>query len=101
MGPDSAKDLGMLSKNIRFNSNLMGRFGFSVDEVNDYLTDYLQIQQRMGFLNTVSQSQMNAGFKTFISDAAEFSNIIGYSRKDIIETTKKLKARKTTMGIFY
>src|SRR5882672_1745962 len=58
-GPQSAKDLGLLSYSIRKNRDIMGRFGFDISEVNDYLTDYLGAQQRLGFLNKVTQKQLN------------------------------------------
>jgi hypothetical protein len=98
-GGDSASELGLLSKNVRYNRDLMGRFGFDISEVNDYLTDYLEIQQKLGFLNKRSQMDLNAGFKEFISDAAEFSNLLGYSRKQIVDTAKQL-AEAPQWGFF-
>jgi hypothetical protein len=90
MGPGSAGTLAMLSKSVRVGSDSLYRLGFDVEEVNDYLTDYLKIQQRSNFLNKITSDQMRFGFKEFIADAGEFSNIIGYARKDIIETAAKL-----------
>ena len=88
--PDSAKQLGDFSRNVRLNSDLMGRFGFNTSEVNEYLTDYLGVQQKMGFLNKINNTNMNAGFQQFIADAGEFSTIVGNSRRDVIERTTKL-----------
>jgi hypothetical protein len=98
-GASGAKDLGLLSKNIRFNRDEMGRFGFDISEVNEYLTDYLEVQKTLGFLNKRTQLDFNAGFKDFITDAAEFSNLLGYSRKQIIETATSL-AEAPQWGFF-
>lgn len=85
-GDESATKLGDLSKSVRLGSNLMGRFGFNVGEINDYLTEYMSIQQRAGILNSKTGKDMDAGFKKFISDAADFSSVLGYSREQILKT---------------
>jgi len=89
-GSESARNLGALSFSIRRDNEFMGKFGLNLDEVNDYMSDYLEIQQRTGFLNKISQRDYLFATKQFIQDATEFSNLIGYSRRDIIETAKKL-----------
>lgn len=90
MGTEGAKDLGRFTKNIRLGTNIMGRFGFDVEEVSDYLTDYLAQQKILGFLNLRTQRDLNAGFQQFITDSAEFSNILGYSRKEIMKSVTQV-----------
>jgi len=89
-GPESARSLGELSFSIRRNNDFMGKFGLNMDEVNEYMSDYLEIQQRTGFLNKIYEKDYISATQQFIQDAAEFSNLIGYSRADILKTATRL-----------
>lgn len=88
-GKNGQNDLASMIHTIRNTSDRMGRFGFSVGEVNDFVSDYLSIQQKQGILNKKTTAEQLSSTAKFIDDIAEYSTVLGYSRQTILDSVKK------------
>ena len=85
---DGADRMGQLSKNLR-NSRLgdqLFNMGFTMEELNDGLGDFMKIQARSGRLQGMTNTQLVNGTSMYLTELDKLSRQTGISRKQLQET---------------
>ena len=73
----------------------LSRLGISMNETTDLMTDYLEIQTGLGRAQDMSNDQLVAGTKKYITELDLLARITGQSRKEAAEEQKKIANDKT------
>jgi hypothetical protein len=73
----------------------LSRLGLTMNETNDLMTDYLDIQTGLGRAQDMSNDQLVQGTKKYITELDLLARITGQSRKEAAETQKQLANDKT------
>jgi uncharacterized protein YgfB (UPF0149 family) len=73
----------------------LSRLGISMTETTDLMTDYLEIQTGLGRAQDMSNDQLVAGTKKYITELDLLARITGQSRKEAAEEQKKIANDKT------
>ena len=66
-----------------------------MNETTDLMTDYLEIQTGLGRAQDMSNDQLVAGTKKYITELDLLARITGQSRKEAAEEQKKIANDKT------
>ena len=74
-----------------FGTQMMG-MGMTMGDLNDYMTDYLDIQMRMGRIQGKTEKELLAGTQDYILEMDKLSKATGLSRKQVEEGLKKAMA---------
>lgn len=99
LGPTGTQMFSRMSKNIYMLDDTAAKLGMNLDQVNDYLGDYLEIQKQTGLLNKLNEQQQQQAGIRYLRDMNTFSAIVGKSMKDIIESTKEFMKLPETQNI--
>jgi hypothetical protein len=86
-----AQAFAKMSNQLRtgaFGTQMMG-MGMTMGDLNDYMTDYLDIQMRMGRLQGRSEQELIAGTQEYILEMDKLSKATGLSRKQVEDGLKK------------
>ena len=86
-----AQAFAKMSSQLRtgaFGTQMMG-MGMTMGDLNDYMTDYLDIQMRMGRVQGRTEAELLAGTQDYILEMDKLSKATGLSRKQIDEGLKK------------
>jgi hypothetical protein len=84
---NGAKAFATLSSDLRtsdFGSRMMG-MGLTMNDLNDYMGSYLEIQMRMGRLQGKTEKELREGTEAYIQEMETMTKITGLSRKDAEE----------------
>lgn len=80
-----AAQFSQLSKQLRvgsFGDKLMN-MGYTMEELNDGLGDYIQLQSRNGTLQGMTQQQLVEGSQNYLTEIDKLARVTGQSRKAI------------------
>tara|TARA_B110000503_G_scaffold36752_1_gene60118 strand:+ start:899 stop:4087 length:3189 start_codon:yes stop_codon:yes gene_type:complete len=80
-----AAQFSQLSKQLRvgsFGDKLMN-MGYTMEELNEGLGDYIQLQSRNGTLQNMSQQQLVEGSQNYLTEIDKLARVTGQSRKAI------------------
>lgn len=86
-----ARRFQSISREIQLNSQpVFSKLGITMNETNDLMTDYLDIQTSIGRGQKMSNAQLVQGTKNYIMELDLLSRITGISRKELAEEQKRL-----------
>ena len=86
-----AAQFAQLSKQLRvggFGDKLMN-MGYTMDELNEGLGDYISLQSRNGTLQSMTQQQLVEGSQNYLTEIDRLARVTGQSRKAIAEEMQK------------
>ena len=91
---DGARRFSQLSRSMR-TSGLMenlNQLGFTTQEINEGMADYIEIQGRSGKLSNMSNAQLVRGSARYLKELDLLSKVTGQSRSELEAEQKKLLA---------
>ena len=83
-----ASSFGLMSKNLRQSMQAQGQFMLSIADVNEYLGEYLEIQQLYGHFENRSRRQQEKYVKGYIENLTQLSILTGKRRKQLADEVK-------------
>lgn len=89
-----ARDLGLIGREIK-TSGLRGEFmrmGLTVDEINEGMAGYVNIQSRLGRLQTMTTGQITKSIAAYIRETDAIARLTGATRKEQEDAQKKAMA---------
>ena len=85
-----AMEFANMSKQMRvsdFGTQMMG-MGMTMGDINDYLSGYLEIQQRSGKVQGKSQQELIAGAESYALEMDKLTKVTGLSRQQTQDTLR-------------
>ena len=77
---------GQLSKNVQDSMDKFGNMGFTVTEINSYLTEYLETDRKRGVQAKTSFDNLSSNFHLLALETAAYAADTGRNRKDLMKS---------------
>lgn len=98
LGQDAASIFSKLSGTANETSSLFKKFGMSVEETNEFLSNNLEYQRTTGRLRNMSDQQRSALAEQELMRLAKTQSVFGKSIKEITSSTSDYMQRSSTLA---
>ena len=77
-----AKEFAQLTKNIRLSDENFFGMGFQMQELNEHVAGYIELQARLGRLQSMSDMELRNGTAEYIKELDLLAKVTGMERKE-------------------
>ena len=89
------ESFAQISKNVRTAAMQFGQYGMTIDELNEFTGDYLDMQRMNGILENMSQVERTKRSNEYLQSLTNLTRVTGLSRKQIAESLKQQQQEGT------
>ncbi len=89
------ESFAQISKNVRMAAMQFGQYGMTIDQLNEFTGDYLDMQRVTGTLEAMSQSERTKRSNDYLQSLTNLTRVTGLSRKQIADSLKQQKDEAT------
>ena len=89
------ESFAQISKNVRMAAMQFGQYGMTIDELNEFTGDYLEMQRMTGLLEAMSETERTKRSNEYLQSLTNLTRVTGLSRKQIAESLKSQKEEAT------
>lgn len=98
LGENAAKEFSGLSYSIRQNMKQFGNFGLSIQEINDFLAQNLEIEMKSGATRQEATANLQTAFDMMTKEATGLALETGRNRKDLIRSQLEVRSDERVAG---
>ena len=89
------ESFAQISKNVRAAAMQFGQYGMTIDQLNEFTGDYLDMQRVTGTLESMSQAERTKRSNEYLQSLTNLTRVTGLSRKQIADSLKQQKDEAT------
>ena len=89
------ESFAQISKNVRMAAMQFGQYGMTIDQLNEFTGDYLDMQRVTGTLEAMSQAERTKRSNDYLQSLTNLTRVTGLSRKQIADSLKQQKDEAT------
>ena len=89
------ESFAQISKNVRMAAMQFGQYGMTIDELNEFTGDYLEMQRMTGLLEAMSETERTKRSNEYLQSLTNLTRVTGLSRKQIADSLKAQKEEAT------
>jgi hypothetical protein len=101
LGPTATTTFGKLSLAMRQPTEMAAKLGMNIDELNEFLSDNLELQRVTGMINRLDDNQRKTAAERQLKELTLFSSILGKSRKQIMDEMKSSLRSPITQNLVH
>ena len=90
LGKGENGTLNLLAKAVRNNTNQFGLFGYSIEEMNDLVGDYMDTMRHYGRATQLDQNTASKSIVDLAKNTTALSSVFGRSRNEIHKSTQEI-----------
>ena len=84
-----------ISKSVREAAIQFGQYGMTIDQLNEFTGDYLDMQRMNGMLQNMTQAEQTARSNEYLQSLTNLTRVTGLSRRQIADSLKAQQAEGT------
>ena len=89
------ESFAQISKNVRMAAMQFGQYGMTIDQLNEFTGDYLEMQRVTGTLEAMSEAERTKRSNEYLQSLTNLTRVTGLSRKQIADSLKQQKDEAT------
>ena len=89
------ESFAQISKNVRMAAMQFGQYGMTIDQLNEFTGDYLDMQRVTGTLQAMSEAERTKRSNDYLQSLTNLTRVTGLSRKQIADSLKQQKDEAT------
>jgi murein DD-endopeptidase MepM/ murein hydrolase activator NlpD len=101
LGPTAAKSFAELSRELIEPTRLATKLGMNLNDLNEYLSDYMEIQRISGTLANLEEQKRIKAAENQLKQITLFSSILGKSRQQIMDEMKQSLTSPSTLNLIH
>jgi murein DD-endopeptidase MepM/ murein hydrolase activator NlpD len=101
LGPTAAKSFAELSRELIEPTRLATKLGMNLNDLNEYLSDYMEIQRISGTLANLEEQKRIKAAENQLKQITMFSSILGKSRQQIMDEMKQSLTSPSTLNLIH
>jgi murein DD-endopeptidase MepM/ murein hydrolase activator NlpD len=101
LGPTATKSFAELSKELIEPTRLATKLGMNLNDLNEYLSDYMEIQRISGTLANLEEQKRIKAAENQLKQITMFSSILGKSRQQIMDEMKQSLTSPSTLNLIH
>ena len=89
------ESFAQISKNVRMAAMQFGQYGMTIDQLNEFTGDYLEMQRVTGTLQAMSEAERTKRSNQYLQSLTNLTRVTGLSRRQIADSLKQQKDEAT------
>lgn len=101
LGPQAGAIFSRMSIAFRQPESVARKLGMSIEDLNSFISDNLEMQRVTGMINKLSEVERKAATERQLRELTLYSSILGKSRKEMMEEAKSYIGTADTQNLAY